>query len=134
MAKKKPKTTEELVQEEANFIREQRKRWLEILQSGCSDPFWADGVNMNLLRNHIIFAKRKLAELTAETGTQLPAEFFLETPPYIDENFFAVPTSERAIRIMSRSGWMCCNHEISASAKECRLFSKRAEQNQLSLF
>lgn len=38
-------------------------RWHEIAESGCSDPFWPDGVNMNLKRNHIIFDLRMLDEL-----------------------------------------------------------------------
>lgn len=38
-------------------------RWNEINQSGCNDPFWPDGTNMNLVRNHIIFDLRRLAEL-----------------------------------------------------------------------
>ena len=38
-------------------------RWNEINQNGCNDPFWSDGVNMNLKRNHIIYGLRRLAEL-----------------------------------------------------------------------
>ena len=38
-------------------------RWNEINQNGCDDPFWSDGVNMNLKRNHIINDLRRLAEL-----------------------------------------------------------------------
>lgn len=30
-------------------------RWKEISLNGCSDPFWPDGMNMNLIRNHIIY-------------------------------------------------------------------------------
>ena len=29
--------------------------WNYIAQNGCSDPGWPDGVNMNLVRNHIIY-------------------------------------------------------------------------------
>ena len=37
-------------------------RWNEIARNGCSDPFWADGVNLNLVRNHILYHYRQLAE------------------------------------------------------------------------
>ena len=31
--------------------------WNHILQNGAGDPFWEDGANMNLVRNHIIYYK-----------------------------------------------------------------------------
>lgn len=38
-------------------------RWNDIKANGCNDPFWTDGVNLNLKRNHIIYDLRQLAEL-----------------------------------------------------------------------
>lgn len=35
-------------------IDERFRAWNQIAQNGCSDPGWPDGVNMNLVRNHII--------------------------------------------------------------------------------
>ncbi len=29
-------------------------RWDKIMSEGCADPTWPDGVNLNLVRNHII--------------------------------------------------------------------------------
>ena len=29
-------------------------RWDQIMREGCADPTWPDGVNLNLVRNHII--------------------------------------------------------------------------------
>ena len=37
-------------------------RWDEIYHHGCRDPFWWDGVNLNLVRNHIIHDYRLLRE------------------------------------------------------------------------
>lgn len=62
-------------------------RWDFILENGCSDPFWADGVNMNLVRNHIIFYKQKLSEET--TLFQLPEAVYRETPPVVDNDYMA---------------------------------------------
>lgn len=38
-------------------------RWEDIKKNGCNDPFWPDGVNMNLKRNHIIHDLRLLSGL-----------------------------------------------------------------------
>jgi hypothetical protein len=38
-------------------------RWNEIRRNGCNDPFWPDGVNLNLKRNHIIYDLRRIADL-----------------------------------------------------------------------
>lgn len=37
-------------------------RWNEIAKNGAGDPFWPDGTNMNLVRNHIIYFYRKMDE------------------------------------------------------------------------
>lgn len=36
-------------------------RWNELFTKGGSDPSWSDGVNLNLVRNQIIYDKQKLA-------------------------------------------------------------------------
>lgn len=60
-------------------------RWDFIRENGCSDPFWADSVNMNLVRNHIIFCKQKLSE--EATLFLLPEAFYRETPPVVDNDY-----------------------------------------------
>ncbi len=45
------------IREEISRIYEQ---WNHIAQHGGQDPFWPDGVLMNLLRNHIIYFNREL--------------------------------------------------------------------------
>ena len=63
--------------------------WNHINENGCNDPFWPDGCNMNLTRNHIISYKRDVAGLCEETGMQLPEEYFLKIPPEVDDNYMA---------------------------------------------
>ena len=45
-------------------IREQLdaayKHWDDLKKNGCSDPAWPDGVNLNLVRNHIIYWYRNV--------------------------------------------------------------------------
>lgn len=52
-------------------IREQLdaeyRRWDELKKNGCADPAWPDGVNLNLVRNHIIYWYRFLRECTSQT-------------------------------------------------------------------
>ncbi|MCR0410314.1 hypothetical protein MKD14_15550 [[Clostridium] innocuum] len=62
-------------------------RWNDVYMNGCNDPSWADGVNLNLIRNHIIIDKRNLKESLSES--ELPDLYFLELPPEVDNNYMA---------------------------------------------
>lgn len=75
-------------------------RWDYLNEHGGSDPFWADGVNMNLVRNHIIYYKNKLE--TEDTLFGLPDCFYRETPPEVDNNYIACPDEirENAVKSM----------------------------------
>lgn len=53
----KKKTLEQELQELCKHVRQEIEIWEYINQNGCNDPFWADGTNMNLTRNHIIYDK-----------------------------------------------------------------------------
>ena len=37
-------------------------QWESLYKQGGSDPFYADGVNLNLVRNHILYFKRQIEE------------------------------------------------------------------------
>lgn len=43
-------------------IEEEFSRWNALAQGACQDPFWPDGVNMNLVRNHIIYWYKMLED------------------------------------------------------------------------
>lgn len=70
-------------------IREARKQWERTNEEGANDPFWPDGCNMNLLRNHMISYKMEIAELCEKNGVKLPEEYFLRIPPEVDDNYMA---------------------------------------------
>lgn len=108
---KEEKAIRKRLVEAANGITESIKRWNHLFNYGGSDPAWPDGVNMNLVRNHISFFKHEIETICVETELPVPDEYRLPTPPYIDNNYFARPESERAKRIMNRPGWQCYNHE-----------------------
>lgn len=62
-------------------------RWHYIKEHGTQDPFWEDGLNMNLVRNHIIYWKRMCMENL--TPDEYPHEFNLETPPEVPNKYMA---------------------------------------------
>ena len=47
-------------------IAEAVAHWKDIKENGCHDPFWPDGVNMNLVRNHIIYYLNQIADLDTQ--------------------------------------------------------------------
>lgn len=70
-------------------IRKEISRWKDINENGCNDPFWPDGCNMNLVRNHIIYYKWQLEDICQKKGQSPPEEYYLATPPEVDNNYMA---------------------------------------------
>ena len=60
MAKSEKTVTKEDLRQK---IDDEFRRWDHIHLHGCSDPGWEDGINMNLVRNHIIYYYRQIAEI-----------------------------------------------------------------------
>lgn len=76
--------------EEPNYIEELAERfdrWDEIYQNGCNDPSWSDGVNLNLIRNHILYYKKAIEESMKDNA--LPDIYYRETPPEVDNSYIA---------------------------------------------
>lgn len=85
-----PKSRDLRKYEEARAeLRRSFARYKEIIEHGTSDPFWPDGVNANLVRNHIIFYKGKLKEMNYRFGLPLPEEYSIPTPDVVDPNYMA---------------------------------------------
>lgn len=63
--------------------------WQNIAENGCSDPFWPDGGNMNLTRNHVIYDKRLIREICDQIHLDLPEEYFISTPPEVSDAYMA---------------------------------------------
>lgn len=80
------------------------KHWKDISKNGCNDPLWPDGCNMNLVRNHIIYAKRKMAELCSENNIPLPEEYYFSLPPKVDEGYMANLKQKERVNRLVRSG------------------------------
>ncbi len=69
-------------------------RWDHLNKYGGSDPSWADGVNMNLVRSHIMFYKSQM-ENKFGSG-DYPDIYYWETPPKVSPDFMADPEQIRA--------------------------------------
>ena len=88
MAKKCiPPTPEQEISQLCKDMAKELGHWKYLREYGGQDPFWSDGANMNLNRNHIIYYKMRLRELCPDGN--LPEEYFLPTPPEVDDNYLA---------------------------------------------
>lgn len=75
-------------------IRDSRKRYEDLRVHGGSDPFWSDGVNMNLCRNHVMYFRKQVeTELDPEN---YPEEYFLEIPAEVSVHYMADPDGIRS--------------------------------------
>lgn len=86
----KPTTEQEIEQLRKDIVQE-IEHWKNLRKYGCQDPFWPDGMNMNLTRNHVIYDKERLKELIPDGN--LPEEYYLPTPPKVD-NIYLAPKGE----------------------------------------
>lgn len=103
----KKKSMESKIEETARELEAELKGWQELREHGGMDPFWPDGTNMNLVRNHIIYGKKELLKLCGEAGIPLPAVYYEPTPPEVDKNYMAKDGQQfdiRKDRIKERHG------------------------------
>lgn len=120
--KKKRKTSDEIMQDYCQSIRKEIERWKDLKENGGSDPFWADGYNLNLVRNHIIYYKNNILELCSMSGMDFPEEYYLPTPPKVDDHYMAnFDQKERIDR-------------LRVFGQNLRHKKVNYEENQLSLF
>ena len=90
MAKRQRNRKEQL----AEVIRESHEQWKRLRENGGNDPFWTDGVNLNLVRNHIIYGRR-LCEEELQEG-DYPEEYYLPLPEKVPPNIGLFGKSEKS--------------------------------------
>lgn len=96
----KEEAPEKKVKSYSEQIRKEISHWKDINQNGCSDPFWPDGCNMNLTRNHIIYAREQIRKICEENQFSFPEECYLSLPPEVDMDYMAnLKQKERVERI-----------------------------------
>lgn len=117
MPKKKEKviTSKEL----SNNLKAEYTRWKDIFDNGCSDPTWEDGVNINLVRSHILYEKKRTEEALKDNYIAYPNEYFYPEPVMLPNSFMAV---ERKLacrgEVFASNKTMCYNEAIQFSNKD----------------
>lgn len=86
-----------------NLLHE-RAVWDHINENGCNDPFWADGCNMNLTRNHILSYRNEIAIWCEEHNLPLPEEYFLKVPPEVDDDYMASFNQKERVDRLKQQG------------------------------
>lgn len=85
-------TEDQMIAEQIAELKQSFANWDEIKENGTSDPAWPDGVNINLVRNHIIFHKREIERLSA--GQLFPPDDPImdkPVPPEMPNDWMAKP-------------------------------------------
>lgn len=99
------------IEEVCKEMRQSIQHWKDINQNGCNDPFWSDGTNMNLVRNHIIYYKRQLEDICQGEGCDLPEEYYLAMPPEVDNKYMAnLKQKDRVQRLFYMRGAPILKH------------------------
>ena len=104
---------EEELKKKCAGIRREIKRWKYINEFGCNDPFWPDGCNLNLTRNHIICSKNRIESLCSQYGFPLPEEYYTPTPPEVPDNYMANLSQKERVERMTAQG------EKNGNEEEC---------------
>ena len=107
MAKRKLTPVQEL-REQVNRLAERYAHWEQERRDGCVDPNWSDGVNLNLVRNHIINFKRQIRRTCDNFNLPMPAIYYRALPPEMPADFFVTDgknyNPKRVARIMNLRG------------------------------
>lgn len=98
------KREESEFQECIEGIIESVEHWKDILENGCNDPFWPDGCNANLVRNHIIYYKRKIETMCEKFGFAIPIEYYIPSPPEVSNYFMANLSQKERVERLRKSG------------------------------
>ena len=75
-------------------LQESYARWTDIYKHGTSDPFWEDGCNLNLVRNHISYYRKKIEETML--ADNYPDLYYKDVPPEVDNKYMARTDEIRA--------------------------------------
>ena len=116
------KSAEDKVKKYCQCIHREIEHWKDINQNGCSDPFWPDGGNMNLTRNHIIYYQSKIRESCTENQLPLPDEYYLAVPPEVNANYMANLKQKPRVERLRQTGRIMTGYVY------------QYDENQMSLF
>ena len=104
-------------------LLERVERWKYINENGCTDPLWADGSNMNLVRNHIIYYKKHINEMCLKESIPLPEEYYIPTPPLVNNNYMANYNDKKRVKRLK------IDYQMKLTNKKAQY-----DEKQLSIF
>lgn len=90
MTKQKRKTEAEELDVLVRGCKQSYAEWDALYLRGGNDPFWADGVNLGLVRNHIIYFKREIEKLCSHLGREPPEIVRRELPPEVPNDYMDI--------------------------------------------
>lgn len=85
----------ELLKQSVKDCLERYQHWKKLYEDGGSDPYYTDGVNLALVRNHIIYYKKQMEEACLALACDLPDVYFRALPPEVPEGYMAKPDEIR---------------------------------------
>lgn len=68
-------------------LKDAYEHWNDLFENGCYDPTWEDGVNLNLIRNHMIYYKKQIEEQYNEH--EKPDIYYRELPKEVEATYMA---------------------------------------------
>lgn len=117
----KNKTPKEMLQVACSEIKREIEHWNYLRDYGCQDPFWPDGSNMNLTRNHIISYRREIVEICKQNGLELPTEYYLPVPPQVPEEYMANLDQKERVKRLRQMGETLTTEKVDYDDKQLRL-------------
>lgn len=117
MAKKKEQSREEQINQLMMDCERFYDQWNVLYEHGGRDPTWPDGVNLNLIRNHIIEFQRRLKELCG--ACELPEIAKKVPPPEVESEYMA-----RADEIRKNAAETFCAFQNFEDYRELRTLNK----------
>lgn len=97
-------TKTQQLQTNTESLKKCYRHWKEKVVEGYSDPFYSDGVNLNLARNHIIYHREKIKEICEAIGQDPPEEVGWELPPEMDRDFMVKDRMVNGLRVKLPKG------------------------------
>lgn len=116
----------EKVDYEAQLIREY-EHWEYLKEHGGSDPNYDDGVNMNLIRNHIIYWKNEIEKKYGGDVNQYPEIYFREIPPEADNGLIVMAAEIRDKAVEALDIYLADNNFLYLLYNRDMLGKKEAE-------
>lgn len=118
----KKKVIQDKLLEYRESIVNELESWKHINKNGCNDPFWPDGSNMNLTRNHIFYYKDKIAEICQINGIPLPEEYYFPIPPEVDDQYMARLDQKERVKRFRQEGYELTTKKVKYDEEQLSLF------------